>query len=105
MLTIGKFLGTSQVGNLNKTENSMATLKPDSYPLWEGVSLVVSAKGGLTINAATPARPDEAKIRAEVRARHQLAITLGGWRLDNCVWNCPVTSQLKVVTPKRKSSL
>ncbi len=69
-------------------------LNPNSYPLWEGVSLVVSKAGVFSIDGMTHDRPDENRVRNEVRSRYGYAITLGQWSYDGSMWRCPVTSHL-----------
>jgi len=75
-------------------------VKTGSYPLLEGVSLQITSAGVFSVDAAVAERPDEAKVRAEVRARYGYAVTLGPWRLDGTTWRCAVISKLKIVTAK-----
>ncbi len=71
-----------------------------TYPLGEGLTLVVTSAGAFSVDGATVERPNEEQVRAEVKARYGFAVTLGKWRLENTLWRCPVISKLKVVSAK-----
>ena len=76
-------------------------MKTGSYPILEGVSLQVTSAGVFSIDGTVLSRPDEAKVRAEVRSRYGYAVTLGPWRLDGTTWRCAIISKLKVVAVKK----